>query len=149
MFRHAMIEDMKKYSLIKKSMPYVIGRVVSLESKIENRQGEEYDMLSEELSNWRKIRADSEEFIRDMDYCLSQLSHREEQSLRRFFIDRSRFYVEDLELEWNVERPTVYNVKNRALDKMTFMWYGYRKDDGYRNMRRTKQKEKQIKPHFL
>ena len=143
MFRHAMIEDMKKYSLIKKSMPYVIGRVVSLESKIENRQGEEYDMLSEELSNWRKIRADSEEFIRDMDYCLSQLSHREEQSLRRFFIDRSRFYVEDLELEWNVERTTVYNVKNRALDKMTFMWYGYRKDDGYRNMRRTKQKEKQ------
>lgn len=143
MFRHAMIEDMKKYSLIKKSMPYVIGRVVSLESKIENRQGEEYDMLSEELSNWRKIRADSEEFIRDMDYCLSQLSHREEQSLRRFFIDRSRFYVEDLELEWNVERTTVYNVKNRALDKMTFMWYGYQKDDGYRNMRRTKQKEKQ------
>ena len=145
MFRHAMIEDMKKYSLIKKSMPYVIGRVVSLESKIENRQGEEYDMLSEELSNWRKIRADSEEFIRDMDYCLSQLSHREEQSLRRFFIDRSRFYVEVLELEWNVERTTVYNVKNRALDKMTFMWYGYRKDDGYRNMRRTKQKEKQIR----
>ena len=143
MFRHAMIEDMKKYSLIKKSMPYVIGRVVSLESKIENRQGEEYDMLSEELSNWRKIRADSEEFIRDMDYCLSQLSHREEHSLRRFFIDRSRFYVEDLELEWNVERTTVYNVKNRALDKMTFMWYGYQKDDGYRNMRRTKQKEKQ------
>ena len=143
MFRHAMIEDMKKYSLIKKSMPYVIGRVVSLESKIENRQGEEYDMLGEELSNWRKIRADSEEFIRDMDYCLSQLSHREEQSLRRFFIDRSRFYVEDLELEWNVERTTVYNVKNRALDKMTFMWYGYQKDDGYRNMRRTKQKEKQ------
>ena len=143
MFRHAMIEDMKKYSLIKKSMPYVIGRVVSLESKIENRQGEEYDMQSEELSNWRKIRADSEEFIRDMDYCLSQLSHREEQSLRRFFIDRSRFYVEDLELEWNVERTTVYNVKNRALDKMTFMWYGYQKDDGYRNMRRTKQKEKQ------
>ena len=143
MFRHAMIEDMKKYSLIKKSMPYVIGRVVSLESKIENRQGEEYDMLSEELSNWRKIRADSEEFIRDMDYCLSQLSHREEQSLRRFFIDRSRFYVEDLELEWNVERTTVYNVKNRALDKMTFMWYGYQKDDGYRNMRRTKQKQKQ------
>ena len=143
MFRHAMIEDMKKYSLIKKSMPYVIGRVVSLESKIENRQGEEYDMLCEELSNWRKIRADSEEFIRDMDYCLSQLSHREEQSLRRFFIDRSRFYVEDLELEWNVERTTVYNVKNRALDKMTFMWYGYQKDDGYRNMRRTKQKEKQ------
>ena len=143
MFRHAMIEDMKKYSLIKKSMPYVIGRVVSLESKIENRQGEEYDMLCEELSNWRKIRADSEEFIRDMDYCLSQLSHREEQSLRRFFIDRSRFYVEDLELEWNVERTTVYNVKNRALDKMTFMWYGYQKDDGYRNMCRTKQKEKQ------
>ena len=143
MFRHAMIEDMKKYSLIKKSMPYVIGRVVSLESKIENRQGEEYDMLSEELSNWRKIRADSEEFIRDMDYCLSQLSHREEQSLRRFFIDRSRFYVEDLELEWTVERTTVYNVKNRALDKMTFMWYGYRKDDGYRNIRRTKRKENQ------
>lgn len=133
------IDDLKRYAHLQAGLENIEEEIKMLEEKLTSVktvqtdrvvvQGgpQQGDQIVDILYRQGKLRENHEGLrskLRRMDKSLALLTEEERTVLEKFYIKRTKFYIEDLCEMLHVERAMVYRIEDRALLKFTLGLYG-------------------------
>ena len=140
-FEKTAIEDLKNYEKRKISLQNNLEELKALKLKADGMRsvasnpgavkggGNVYELaLIDNIDRRNRLERNVElakTFVRRIDRALEQLTENERTVLQYFYINRTHNYINDLCDKLNVERATVYRIKNEAIYNFTIALYGY------------------------
>lgn len=134
------IDDLRKHGQRTESLHSIRERLASIESDkraikatstdttpVRDGSSRQEDRLLGLVSEQERLKhtyAAAKRLVNLVDKGLSGLEKQERLVLEKFYIYRTKGYMDDLMQELGYEQSHVYNVKDRALHKFTIAMYG-------------------------
>ena len=126
MYKHAVIDLLNEYSVLKRKANFSWKRAKELKQKlaeIEN-EGVIYEEIYNEYLECCRDYYKAQKAVSETEYYLSFLEYEERTALEYFYINRGPRAADRLCMKLSVETSTAYRIKDRAIKKMIMYCFG-------------------------